>query len=74
MDEKPQQELPLKVVFNNDAIGKLTSYTYNPLAKKHVGLAYIDSAYTIDGLNLTIELEVGSGRINGDMRHPYRKR
>lgn len=72
MEEKPRQQLPLRVMFNEDPIGKLTSYTYNPLTKKHVGLAYIKRPYTIEGLNLRIEVDLGSKRIGGGLKQPGR--
>ena len=72
MEEKPRQKPPLRVMFNEDPIGNLTSYTYDPLAKKHVGLAYIKRPYTIDGLNLRVEVELGSKRIGGGLKQPGR--
>ena len=72
MEEKPQNKPPLRVMFNEDAIGNLTSYTYDPLAKKHVGLAYIKRPYTIEGLNLRVEVDLGSKRIGGGLKQPGR--
>lgn len=73
MKDKPNHRPPLKVMFNNDPIGTLTSCTYDPLAKKHVGLAYIDRAYTVDGLNLNVELDNGSDKIIAGLRPPNRR-
>jgi len=74
MDEQPKHKLPLQVIFNNDPIGNLTSYAYDPLAKKHMGLAYIDRAYTVEGLNLRVEVELGGKRISGGLKQPDRKK
>ncbi len=74
MEEEPDKKLPLKILFNNDHIGKLTSYAFDPLAKKHLGLAYIDRGYTVDGLNLSIEVKLGEKRIAGGLRTPFRSK
>lgn len=73
MDARPRKKPPLKVMFNNDPIGNLTSFTYDPLNKKHIGLAYIDRSYTVKGLDLSIEVDQGSSRIPGGLRHPLRR-
>ncbi len=72
MEEKPQQKLPLRVMFNEDPIGNLTSCTYDPLVKKHVGLAYIKRSYTIEGLNLPVEVEQSNKRISCGLKYPSR--
>jgi len=73
LEECPKQKPPLQVMFNNDPIGNLTSFTYDPLNKKHIGLAYIDRSYTVKGLDLPIEVDQGSSRISGGLRHPLRR-
>lgn len=74
MEACPKQKPPLRVLFNNDPIGNLTSFTYDPLHKKHVGLAYIDRSYAVEGLDLAIEVEQKDVRIPGGLKHPLRKR
>ena len=72
MDEQPDEKLPLKVLFNDDPIGKLTSYVFDPLSKKHLGLGYIDRSYTVEGMNLRIEVALGEKRISGGLKLPVR--
>lgn len=73
MKEKPKSHPPITVRYNDDPIGKLTSLTYDPISQKHVGLAYIDRPYTVEGLNLAIEVDGMDHKINGGLRPPLRR-
>ncbi len=70
LKERPVFKPPLPVLFNEDPIGKITSYTYDPLHNKHLALGYIRQPFTADGLNLQVEVDLGSRRIRGGLRHP----
>ncbi len=70
LKERPVSKPPLPVLFNEDPIGKITSYTYDPLHKKHLALGYIRRPFTVDGLNLQVEVDLGSRRIQGGLKPP----
>jgi len=74
LKERPAHKPPLPVLFNEDPIGKLTSYVYDPLNKKHLALGYIKSSFTVEGLNLQVEIDLGSKRIQGGLIPPLRRR
>ncbi len=74
LKERPVFKPPLPVLFNEDPIGKITSYTYDPLHKKHLALGYIRRPYTADGLNIQVEVDLGSRRIRGGLKQPPIKR
>ena len=64
-NEKP----PLNVFIDDDHIGNLTSYTYNPLTDNLIGLGYIKKMYTID-IDIYVEIETKNKRIPAILRKP----
>ncbi len=70
MDARPDKEPPMNIFFYDEPIGTLTSYAYDPLKKRHVGLGYVKKAFTVEGLNLNVEIDSGKRRIPGALRVP----
>jgi len=67
---RPDRKPPLNILFFDEPIGTLTSYAYDPLNNRHVGLGYVKKVYTVKGLNLNIEIASGKRRIPGALRVP----
>lgn len=63
-------EPPINVFYENESIGKLTSYAYDPLNERHVGLGYIRKNYAVANFNLLVELDEGGRRIPASLRLP----
>jgi len=69
INEKIEQACPIDVYIENDLIGKLTSYTYNPLTGNNVGLGYIKKMYTIEN-NIYVEIATKNKRVPAKLRKP----
>ena len=61
---------PLDVFIDEEKIGVLTSYAYDPLAHRSVGLGYIKKMYAHDDYNLQVEVDLGNRRIESILRLP----
>jgi folate-binding protein YgfZ len=63
------QKPPLEVYIDEENIGHLTSYIYNPVSKKSVGLAYLKKMYTMEN-DLYMEVQAAEARIPARSRIP----
>ncbi len=66
LDEPP----PVKIAYNHQIIGTLTSYAFDPISQQHVGLGYVDRTYTVDGLNLKVDILTRNYSIPARLRIP----
>ena len=66
-------EPPLNIFYNNENIGKLTSYAFDPLNERYVGLAYVMKSYAVDDFDLLVELQDGSRRMPASLRLPPKR-
>ncbi len=69
-DQPLPDEKPLPVYYGGEVIGRLTSHAFDPRTKTSVGLAFVNREYTIDDLNLTVEIEGRECRIRGGLKVP----
>jgi folate-binding protein YgfZ len=61
---------PFDVYIEDEKIGVLTSYAYDPLTNRSVGLGYIKKMYAHDDYNLQVEVDIGDRRIESTLRLP----
>ncbi len=71
---KLDRQPPLQIFYDHELIGTLTSYAYDPLQNRHVGLGYVKKPYTIEGLNLKVEVHSGPRRFPAQLRIPPQNR
>ncbi len=64
----PSERLPLKVFYEDEPIGTLTSYAYDPHKKIHWGLAFIRKQYAIVDLGLSVKC--GTSGLRGELHLP----
>jgi len=57
------QDTPMDIFLEDELIGKLTSYVYNPLSGTYIGLSYIKKMYANQN-DLYIELEIVKEKVN----------
>jgi len=69
LSEKLLEMPPLEVFIDEESVGYLTSYIYNPVTKKSVGLAYIKKMYTTEN-NLYVEVKTARSKIPANLRIP----
>jgi folate-binding protein YgfZ len=69
LSEKISQLPPLEVFIDEEQVGHLTSYTYNPISKKSLGLAYIKKMYTTEN-DLYVEVRTEKSKIPAKLRLP----
>ena len=63
------QKPPLEVYIDDENIGHLTSYIFNPATKRNVGLAYLKKMYTTEN-DIYVEVQSGENRIPARSRIP----
>jgi folate-binding protein YgfZ len=69
LSEKISQLPPLEVYIDEEQVGHLTSYTYNPITKRSLGLAYIKKMYTTEN-DLYVEVKIDETKIPAKLRIP----
>jgi len=69
LSEKLSQMPPFEVYIDEEQVGHLTSYTYNPISEKSVGLAYIKKMYTTEN-DLYVEVHTENSKIPAKLRIP----
>lgn len=69
LSEKISQLPPLEVYIDEEQVGHLTSYTYNPVTQKSLGLAYIKKMYTTEN-DLYVEVQTEQSKIPAKLRIP----
>ncbi len=69
LSEKLSQMPPLEVFIDEEQVGHLTSYTYNPVTGKSLGLAYIKKMYTTEN-DLYVEIQTEKSKIPAKLRIP----
>jgi folate-binding protein YgfZ len=69
LSEKLSQMPPLEVFIDEEQVGHLTSYTYNPVTGKSLGLAYIKKMYTTEN-DLYVEVQTEKSKIPAKLRIP----
>jgi len=63
-------EPPFDVFYADELIGNLTSYAYNPLTKRSIGLAYIKKSYSVAEFHIEIDVNVRGHLVGGKLRIP----
>ena len=69
LSQKISQMPPLEVFIDDEQVGYLTSYTYNPVSRKSLGLAYIKKMYTTEN-DLYVEVQTDRSKIPAKLRIP----
>ncbi len=69
LSEKLLQMPPLEVFIDEEQVGHLTSYTYNPVTGESLGLAYIKKMYTTEN-DLYVEVQTEKSKIPAKLRIP----
>ena len=67
--EKIEQESPLEIFIDDELVGNLTSYIYNPITGKNIGLGYIKKMFTSED-DIYVELETKNKRVPAKLRKP----
>jgi len=62
LSEKLSQMPPLEVFIDEESVGHLTSYIYNPVTEKSLGLAYIKKMYTTEN-DIYVEIQTEKSKI-----------
>ena len=70
MQEEVGMSTPFDVYLDDEKIGILTSYAFDPLEKRSIGLGYIKKIYAHDDYNLQVEVDIGDRRIESILRLP----
>ena len=70
MQEVINSATPFDVFLDDEKIGILTSYAFDPLENRSVGLGYIKKMYATDDYNLQVEVDIGDRRIESILRLP----
>ena len=69
LSEKISSLPPLDVFIEDEAIGHLTSYVFNPVSTRSVGLGYINKMYTTEN-SIYVEIFNGERRVPGKLFLP----
>jgi folate-binding protein YgfZ len=69
LSERLSQMPPLEVYIDEEQIGHLTSYTYNPVTEKSLGLAYIKKMFTTEN-DIYVEIKMENSKIPAKLRIP----
>ena len=69
LSEKLSEMVPLEIFIDEEQVGYLTSYTYNPVTGKSLGLAYIKKMYTTEN-DLYVEVQTEKSKIPAKLRIP----
>jgi folate-binding protein YgfZ len=67
--ENFEQDPPINVFIDDDLVGNLTSYTYNPITENFIGLGYINKMYTIEN-DIYVEIATKNKRIPAKLSKP----
>lgn len=67
--EKIEEEPPIEIFIDDDLVGILTSYVYNPVTGNNIGLGYIKKMFTSEN-DIYVELETKSKRVPAKLRKP----
>jgi folate-binding protein YgfZ len=70
IQEGIDQSPPLDIFLDEEKIGVLTSYVFDPLTDKSVGLGYIKKMYAHEDYNLQVEVDIGERKIQSILRLP----
>ena len=70
LSEQLFAEPPFDVFYDDENIGTLTSYAYNPLSKNSIGLAYIKKHYCVADFDIDIEVNVKGHLTRAKLRIP----
>lgn len=70
MREVVNESIPFDVYIEDEKIGVLTSYAYDPLTNRSVGLGYIKKMYAHDDYNLQVEVDIQGHRVESTLRLP----
>jgi folate-binding protein YgfZ len=67
--EKPSQDPPMEVYIEDEHVGHLTSFVYNPVSEKSIGLGYIKKMFTTEN-DLYVEVKAEKSKIPARLRIP----
>ncbi len=70
LSETISQKPPLNIYHDDEQIGKLTSYIYDPISVRSVGLGYIKKMYTVADFNTQVKVDLGGRKIRANLRIP----
>jgi folate-binding protein YgfZ len=70
LNQRLYNQPPFDVFYDNERIGSLTSYAYNPLNDNCVGLAYIKKNLAVADFDILIEVKTGTDTIMGKLKIP----
>ncbi len=70
LNEQLFAEPPFDVFYDDEKIGTLTSYAYNPLTEHSMGLAYIKKHYSVAEFNIEVEVNVKGHLVGGKLQIP----
>jgi folate-binding protein YgfZ len=69
LQKKISADPPLELFIDDESIGHLTSYVYDPVSKRSVGLGYVRKMYALAN-NIYVEVQVDKKRIPANLRLP----
>jgi len=69
LDEKITHNPPLDLYIEDETIGQMTSYVYNPVDKRSVGLGYVKKMYAVED-DIYAEVDLGNKRIPAKLKLP----
>ena len=69
LSEKITHQPPLDLIIEDETIGQMTSYVYDPVFKRSVGLGYVKKMYAVEE-DIYVEVEIGEIRIPAKLKLP----
>lgn len=64
-------EPPFDIFYDTEKIGKLTSYAFDPVSRKSIGLGYVKKNLTVADFNITMDVVVNGKNVSANLKIPY---
>jgi folate-binding protein YgfZ len=69
LQKKITSSPPLELFIDEESVGHLTSYVFDPVSKRSVGLGYVRKMYALEN-DLYVEVQINKKRIAANLRLP----
>ena len=70
LNERLIDKAPLDIYYDNERVGNLTSYAFNPLNKSCVGLGYIKKNLVVADFDIAVEVHSAGKTVSGALKIP----
>ena len=69
MDKRITRHPPLPIYINEEVIGNLTSYIFDPLSQKYIGMGFIKKRYALQN-NISVKIKAGRSFVSALVKLP----